>query len=125
MWGGDIEHDPKEWELTTELCKLNKKPKLTKELISMAFEEASKLFDMSKFPSTDNGNFEQLSLSLRLLRRVQDVSQAIQRRLQPPESRGFGESNPIPIGKVNNGDSEHRKRRPTNGDQHEDACTSV
>jgi hypothetical protein len=60
MWGPDIERDKKAWELTTELCKFNKKPKLTKKLISMAFDEASKFFDMSKFPSTDDGNFEQL-----------------------------------------------------------------
>ena len=74
----DIEHDAKAWELTTALCKLNKKPKLTKKLISMAFEEASKFFDMSKFPTTDDGNFGQL-------RRVQDVSQSIQRRVVAAE----------------------------------------
>ena len=78
MWGVDIERDAKAWELTTALCKFNKKPKLTKKLISMAFDEASKFFDMTKFPSTDDGNFGRL-------RRVQDVSQSIQRRVVAAE----------------------------------------
>ena len=45
---------------------------------SLAFEEASKFFDMTEFPTTDDGNFGQL-------RRVQDVSQSIQRRVVAAE----------------------------------------
>ena len=83
MWGQDLERNLKALEFTTELCKNklnNKKPEMVKKMITALFEEAYKYFDMAKFPSSDTGNFG-------AIRSIQDVSQAIQRRIVAAEPR--------------------------------------
>ena len=80
MWGQDLKHDSKSWETTSELRTFNKKPKITRKIVTAIFEEASKCFDMAKFQSTDEGIYG-------ALRRIQDVLQSIQRRIVAAESQ--------------------------------------
>jgi hypothetical protein len=77
-----LEHDfnLKAWEYTTELCKFNKKPKMVKKIITAIYEEGCKYFDIAKFPSDDTSNWAPM-------KRVQEVSQSVQRRVVAAETQ--------------------------------------
>ena len=80
MWGQDLEHDTKSWENTYELRTFYKKPKISRKIVSAIFDVACQYFDMTKFPPTDEGIYG-------AMRRIQEVLQAIQRRIVAAESQ--------------------------------------
>ncbi len=55
MRGEEFENDPQAWEATAKLANLY--PSLLVKIVQLIFVEAEKIFDMSKFPQTDEGVF--------------------------------------------------------------------
>ena len=74
--GDDLEHDLPSWDATAQLLKLIKKPKTTQLIIDLMFKVTTEWFDVTRFPSRDDG----LGRWDKAIRIVQDLVIALDQR---------------------------------------------